>query len=287
MLAATGVEDILVAYALTGPAQLHLHEMMERFPDTLLSVLVDHPDHLHGWSKISDVPIRMFIDIDVGLGRTGISPVLAADLYDRILDAGFEFCGLQIYDGNVVTGSPAERSAQIVRDFEPVEKLIGQIRNKHETDFEVVCGGSITFPVHAEFGERTLSPGTTLLWDHGYSSKFPDLPFVIAAVLLARVISKPGKGRVCVDLGHKAVASEMSDLRVFFPRLPDATRVIHSEEHLVLEVGDAEDVEIGEVLYGFPWHVCPTVALHEQAAVVEDHQVTGFWDIVARKRIYR
>jgi D-serine deaminase-like pyridoxal phosphate-dependent protein len=43
----------------------------------------------------------------------------------------------------------------------------------------------------------------------------------------------------------------------------------------------------GDVVYAVPAHVCPTVALHRQAYVVEDGRVTGQWDIAARDRVLR
>jgi len=41
---------------------------------------------------------------------------------------------------------------------------------------------------------------------------------------------------------------------------------------------------VGDVFYGVPHHICPTVALHETMAVVENHRVTGSWNVVSRKR---
>jgi hypothetical protein len=36
---------------------------------------------------------------------------------------------------------------------------------------------------------------------------------------------------------------------------------------------------------GIPIHVCPTVALHQEARVIRDNAVTGeSWDIAARNR---
>src|SRR5438876_782525 len=91
------------------------------------------------------------------------------------------------------------------------------------------------------------SPGTTVLWDAGYSTQLPDLDFLPAAVLLTRVVSKPGATRVCVDLGHKAVASEGPHPRVQFiePVVGDATFVGHSEEHLVFETARASEFAVG------------------------------------------
>jgi hypothetical protein len=53
-----------------------------------------------------------------------------------------------------------------------------------------------------------------VLWDAGYGTELPDLPFLPSAMLLTRVVSRPGSQRVCLDLGHKAVASENPHPRV-------------------------------------------------------------------------
>lgn len=286
MLGNAGAKDVLISYALIGPAQKKYIDLCSDFPNTTFSVLVDHSTQLKEWRKLSDLPIRVYIDIDVGMERTGIKAEQAIRLYDEICQKGFDFQGLQIYDGNVHNVNPTERKEVVDRDYKSVEVLINHIKSKTNKPFELVCGGSITFPIHAMYPERNLSPGTTLLWDQGYTTKFPDVDFDIAAVLLTRIISKPGKNKICVDLGHKAVGSEMSDLRVYFPQIPSAKRLIHSEEHLTLEIENIDDWEIGDVLYGIPWHICPTVALHEKAGIIENGRCEKFWDIAARKRYY-
>jgi D-serine deaminase-like pyridoxal phosphate-dependent protein len=128
------------------------------------------------------------------------------------------------------------------------------------------------------------SPGTTVFWDAGYGTTLPDLPFVPAIVLLTRVISRPSPGRLCLDLGHKAVASENPHPRVVLFGLEDATAVGHSEEHLVLETPRAADFPVGTPIYGVPWHVCPTVALHDEAVVVRRGRAAERWPVVARAR---
>jgi len=66
--------------------------------------------------------------------------------------------------------------------------------------------------------------------------------------------------------------------------LEEATAVGHSEEHLVLETDRAAEFPVGTALYGVPWHVCPTVALHNEAVVVRNGRVAERWRIVARAR---
>jgi D-serine deaminase-like pyridoxal phosphate-dependent protein len=148
-----------------------------------------------------------------------------------------------------------------------------------------VAGGSPTFRVHALREGVELSPGTVLLWDYGYSSSLPDTEFLHAAVLMTRIVSKPAKGLICLDLGHKAVASEMPHPRIKFLNIDEYSVSNHSEEHLVIRTDQAEKLNTGDILYGIPLHICPTVDRHDFASVVENNIVTGKWLIEARKRV--
>ena len=97
-------------------------------------------------------------------------------------------------------------------------------------------------------------------------------------------VSKPAPDRACVDLGHKAVASEQPQPRVRFFDLEEVDLVMHSEEHLVLEGAGSERLQVGDVLYEIPRHICPTVALHEEVVVVEGGEVVDQWTVEARRR---
>jgi D-serine deaminase-like pyridoxal phosphate-dependent protein len=110
------------------------------------------------------------------------------------------------------------------------------------------------------------------------------MEFRPAALVLTRVVSKPGPKRLCLDLGHKAVAAEMPHPRVVFLNLEDAQAVLHSEEHLVVETERSADFNVGDCLYGVPWHICPTVALHSEAIVIEGGKIAGCWKVAARER---
>jgi D-serine deaminase-like pyridoxal phosphate-dependent protein len=103
--------------------------------------------------------------------------------------------------------------------------------------------------------------------------------------VLSRVISLPDATKLCVDLGHKSVASEGPlEKRVAFLNAPELRAVGHSEEHLILEAGPNHKYRVGDVLYGLPYHICPTVALYERAVTVENHTLTGEWKTSARDR---
>jgi D-serine deaminase-like pyridoxal phosphate-dependent protein len=59
---------------------------------------------------------------------------------------------------------------------------------------------------------------------------------------------------------------------------------IHSEEHLVLVTPEAHRYQPGDILMGVPVHVCPTSALYDRVAIVDDGRVTEYWDVTSRNR---
>jgi D-serine deaminase-like pyridoxal phosphate-dependent protein len=149
----------------------------------------------------------------------------------------------------------------------------------------LVVGGSPTFSIHCKRDNVDCSPGTFVYWDKGYMDLCPEQEFLPAAVLVTRVISLPSPGRLCTDLGHKSVAAENElQKRVFFLDVDGLNPVGQSEEHLVLENTGGREFQTGDLLYGLPYHICPTVALYDRVYTVENSRVTGEWKNIARDR---
>jgi D-serine deaminase-like pyridoxal phosphate-dependent protein len=192
--------------------------------------------------------------------------------------------GLHAYDGHIHEPDPVVRRALYETAFTPVLAFRQQLESAGLPVPTLIAGGTPTFPFHAACPDRECSPGTTVLWDFGYGDKLVDLPFLPAAVLLTRVVSKPGPGLLCLDLGHKAVAAENPHPRVRLLELPDAPAVSQSEEHLVVETPRAAEFAVGDALHGIPRHICPTVALYSEAVVVRGGAAVDRWPIAARAR---
>ncbi len=291
MVAGTGGKDILLSYPLTGPGVDYFCKLVQKFPDTRFSVVVDNMDscfRIERTAAKNNLVIPVFIDIDNGMHRTGIEPgndaaFLAQYIYNS---ENLFFAGLHVYDGQTREPDFEERKRTIEKEFVPVLGFAENLKNMGIPVEEMVCGGSPSFPVHALIGNRTLSPGTTLLWDDGYGASFSDIGILPAAVLAARVISKPIGKFLCLDLGHKAIASEKPHPRVKFFGISDYKVENHSEEHLVISTENHAGFSVGQLIYGIPLHICPTMALHDQVYVVERGRVTGKWKVTARSRIY-
>jgi D-serine deaminase-like pyridoxal phosphate-dependent protein len=291
MVASCGVRDVLLAYQPVGPTQERLVALGRRFPETQFGCLVDNERVLGEMTAVvaqSDVQLNVWIDIDNGNGRTGIQPGLAAENLAKLISdtPQLTFAGFHVYDGQFTDYAIKVRTAKANEAFTPVHEMAKHLAAEGVEVGNIIAGGSPTFPVHALNVGIDLSPGTYVLWDMGYSTLCPELPFVPAAVLLTRVVSKPAANRLCLDLGHKAVAAENPlDKRVRFLNAPDAKYIDQKEEHLVIELPNGENFNVGDILYGVPWHICPTVALHQEATVInEEGVVVAQWPIVARNR---
>ncbi|WP_083264991.1 alanine racemase [Urechidicola croceus] len=63
LLAEVSVPDVLIAYPLVGPNQQKYIELIEQFPKTKFSTLVDNLKQINMWNSFSHIPINIFIDI--------------------------------------------------------------------------------------------------------------------------------------------------------------------------------------------------------------------------------
>jgi D-serine deaminase-like pyridoxal phosphate-dependent protein len=294
MLAECGVTDVLLAYPMVGPNCRRFARLVEKYPTCAFSVIADHPDAV---CSLADAlaPTRkaadVLLDMDTGQHRTGIAPgAEAAALYALLTRlAGVRPGGLHVYDGHNHQESVVERQTAAVAQLRPVLALRDSLEKQGLPVPRLVLGGTPTFPVYArmDFPGAELSPGTCILHDYGYGSKFADLSgFVPAALLLTRVISRPTSSRVTLDLGYKAVASDPpAGKRCILLNVPDYEPLLQNEEHLVIDTPAANRFPPGAEVYAVPTHICPTCAMHRQAYVVEIGAVIGRWDIVARDRM--
>lgn len=289
MLAMAGAKDILLAYQLMEPKVKRFIRLTEKYGE-MFSCLLDNADTLEMYSRgalANKITIPVYLDMNVGMNRTGIEPgEKAVLLYEKAATTkGIEVRGIHVYDGHIHASDMQERTAECNKAFEPVEKMVSALGERGYQNVPIVAGGSASFPVHAKREGVELSPGTFVYWDWGYKKMLPEQSFDFAALVLARVISLPEPGVICVDLGHKSIAPENElEKRVHFLNAPELLPVSQNEEHLVLETNTSHHFQVGDVLYGVPYHVCPTCALYERGTVVESGKAVGEWRVLARDR---
>jgi D-serine deaminase-like pyridoxal phosphate-dependent protein len=288
ILGMCNVPDVLLAYQPVLGKVRRLVSLMDKYNATQFSCLVDNANTaamIAVEAQKAKVDIAVFIDVNIGMNRTGVLPKDVIALYEFCtMQKGIVVRGLHAYDGHIYSSDLAQRKAECEEGFKPVQELVNAIEKRGYEKPIVVAGGTPTFPVFAQMKNIECSPGTFTLWDEGYRVLYPDMPFLNAAVIITRVISKLDSSTFCLDLGHKAIAAENSlDKRIRFLNAPEVKFLSHSEEHLVIRSSNKQ-LGIGDVLYGVPIHICPTCALYDFASIVVNGQVVDEWEIQARTR---
>ena len=289
MVARCGAGDILLAIQPVGPNIKRFFNLKKGFPGINISCIVDCETIIMQLAKTAmreNIETSVWLDINNGMNRTGILPGdEAIRLYQLINQLPMlNAKGLHVYDGHIREKDIISRQKVCDKAYMPVDKMIKSLVDSGYSRINVIAGGTPTFPVHAIRKEVDVSPGTLLLWDYGYSSSFSDMNFLHAAVLIMRIISKPDHDLVCIDLGHKAISAEMPQPRVHLLNLENYSILNQSEEHMVLRIHGTNNLEIGQILYGIPYHICPTVDRYDSVTVVKNGLAIENWDVTARKR---
>jgi D-serine deaminase-like pyridoxal phosphate-dependent protein len=290
MLGMSNAPDVLLAYQPVGPKLERFIKLIKTYRATKYSCLVDNSvaaQDISNAAVSNHLEINIYIDLNVGMNRTGIATGLEAlQLYiDCNALPGIKLIGLHAYDGHIHDADLAVRTKRCNDSFEPVKKLQQSIKEKGYPEPIIIAGGSPTFPIHAERKVVECSPGTFVYWDRGYSLTCAEQPFLTAALVISRVMSLPDATKLCLDAGHKSVSAENElNKRIYFLNAPELVLIGQSEEHLVVDAGKDHHYKVGDVLYGMPYHVCPTIALYERAITIEDNKISGEWRNIARDR---
>jgi D-threonine aldolase len=287
MLAMINAKDVLLAYPVIGAKIKRLKALKDEYPDTHFSCLIDNFEAAKNISEtfLNDT-ISVYIDLNVGMNRTGISPENSLLLYQKCQNLkGIDIIGLHAYDGHIYDTDLGVRTQRAKEVSEILTKAQVAIENYAHKKMKIVVGGSPTFAIQAALKkEAEVSPGTFIFWDYGYRNMMPDFDFLWAGVIATRVISIINKTKLCLDLGHKSIAAENPLPRIKFLDNDDAKPISQSEEHTVVEVSDTDLYAVGDVWYGVPVHICPTVALYNKVSVVENEVVSTTWKVIARDR---
>ena len=288
MLGMIKAPDVLIAHQPVGPKIERLLQLVTTFRSTHFTCIIDNfliAQQLSQLFTAQGERIQVFIDLNNGMKRSGILPEKALQLFTDCQSlASLRIIGLHAYDGHIRDTDLSERMKRSDEAFAKVEVPRQQMELLAQRTLQVVVGGSPSFPTHTKRKGVQFSPGTFVFWDWGYKHTMPDEPFEYAALVITRIISIVDEQTITTDLGHKSVAAESPFPRVHFLNAPDAVPVSQSEEHLVAKVPDSSLYKVGNVLYGVPVHICPTVALYERAIVIENNVAVTEWKVIARDR---
>ena len=292
MTCARGAAHVLLAYPLVGPNVRRYLDTAAKYPATTYYALGDSFEalaQLEAACAERGTAANWLCDVNLGMNRTGVPLDELAD-FCREAATRFKhlrFMGLHCYDGHNHQTGRAERQAAVDGQMEKVAAARTALAAAGVETPIVIAGGSPSFPCHAGEEGVFLSPGTVFLWDWGYQTSYPDLPFTPGAALLTRVVSHPAPGVFTLDLGSKAIAADPAGQRGYLLEGRGAYPLFQSEELWTWRMPagcEAERPAIGQVMYVLPTHVCPTSALYRAVKLGVNGRAAGEWLVAARNR---
>mgnify|MGYP000141394600 FL=1 len=295
VMLAGGITKILITSpVVTDDKILRLLAMCQK--SSKVEIVVDY---IQGADRISELAgemklnIGVLVDLDPGMGRTGIEPgQKALELVRHIGEAcpNLTFNGLQMYIGNCmhVQGFEKRRDKYLHLISKGIETK--ELLESNGIQVPVFSGGGTgTYDIDAELGALTdLQAGSYAFMDVEYrdiggqgTETFVD--FEPSLFSLVTAISKPQERLITVDAGIKCLATDTG-----YPEFRDvegATYHFGGDEHGIIQLNNSSrQINLGDRLSVITPHCDPTVNLYDYYYPYRQGMVTEIWPISARGR---
>ncbi len=287
VLVAAGIADILIANQVVGPAKIA--RLMALAAQAPLTVAVDDAANVAALSAAArdrGVSVRVLVEVDIGMGRCGVSAGQPAlDLARQVAASpGLAFAGLMGYEGHLVgIVDPGERRARVEAALAPLLATRDLLERSGLPVAVVSGGGTGTYDVTGSYpGMTEVQAGSYIFMDAHYHPVRPE--FRPSLSLLATVVSRAKETQLITDAGLKALSTDMGLPEVL--GMADARVGRLSEEHGRIELADPAAVGLrpGDKVQLLPSHCCTTVNLHDRLFAVRGGVVEDVWPIAARGR---
>lgn len=282
----TGARDVLLAYPVMGANARRTRQIAEQFPAIRISVLVENAGQAADWRNSS---IGIFIDVNSGMNRTGVSEESAADIIDLAKEIVPQFRGVHYYDGHMSGIEASERETRAHQGYDRLLEILEALQRAGMPVDEVITSGTPAAPFAISYeGFRNrhfvhrISPGTVVYNDMTSLEQLAAYGYQPAAVVLSTVVSRPTAHSITCDAGHKSVSADAGVPTCAVIGHPDWKPAKPSEEHLPIEIPSAASAALGDKLYLVPRHVCPTVNNFDEALMIVDGKIRRIEPVSAR-----
>ncbi|HWA31247.1 MAG TPA: DSD1 family PLP-dependent enzyme [Rhizomicrobium sp.] len=244
-------------------------------------------------ARSSGKKLRVVVDIDPGLGRTGIRPGDGAiALVEQVAKSeGLIFDGLQCYAGQVQhMESPNERRAASLNAMKELAELRDQLKAKGITIPLLSGGGTGTFDIDPDARALTeLQVGSYIFMDKQYNDVWTKPgqrpPFEPSLFVQTTVVSANREGFATTDAGFKAFATDAGAPQIFSGAPDGANYFFFGDEQGGIFYPAANGkLDVGSVITCIVPHCDPTVNLYDCYHCVRGDRLEFIWAIEARGR---
>lgn len=288
-LAAEGIGSILLTSPVVAePAIARLVALNDRIPD--LALVADHP---HAVATLAAAnrgrSIRVLVDIDPGIHRTGVASAGDAVALARQIAAApqLTYGGAQFYCGSQQhIPAFADRCAAIADLTAYLQTIIAALAEAGLAPPVVTGGGTGTHRIDAELGVLTeLQVGSYVFMDREYRECDIGASYATALMVDTRVISANAPGLATLDAGLKAFATETGVPVIVAGAPPSSMYRFMGDEHGAVIIPDGAPAPgVGDRLTAITPHCDPTVNLYDAYHVVSGDTLEAIWPVTARGR---
>ena len=290
-MAAGGIGGLLITSPLTAPHMLErLGRLLRRGADVM--AVADDSGNVAELAEVAasqGAVLPVVIELDVGIGRTGCADVAGAVAVARAIASHgtLSFAGVQAYWGHLQLVMPyAERRSRVEEQATRLRELVSSLTALGLAPPRVTGGGTGTHWIDASLNLFTeLQAGSFIFLDslYGATELVPgNNPFTPSLFVAASVVSASHPGRVIVNAGFKAMATD-SGKPIPARGAPDESAYRYmGDEHGAVEFGNRPAPPLGAVLEFLTPHCDPTVNLYACYRIVRGTEVIDEWPISAR-----
>jgi D-serine deaminase-like pyridoxal phosphate-dependent protein len=291
-LSAVGVRGILLTSPVADPL------MPKRLCDVAaldpgFACVVDHPDPVTALSAEAcrrGIHLNVLVDVDVGLGRTGVSgPQQAVAVAEHVHRCGgLTLAGVQGYGGHWqhITGLQ-NRCDAVKIGMEILSAVVDALRAAGHRVGIVTGGGTGTVAADLDLGVlNELQPGSYVFMDAEYSDALggdDDGAFQTSLWVSSQVVSVNADAIVTVDAGLKAFATDGPTPRPAGARFGGSTYAFFGDEHGALTRPAGAPVSLGERVEFATPHCDPTVDRYDAYHVVRGDRLVDIVPIDAAR----
>lgn len=237
--------------------------------------------------------LKLLVDIDPGMGRTGVRPdeEAVALVHEVARNPAFEFKGLQCYAGNLQhIESANERRDRSLSALGELAQLCRRFRDENIALDILTGGGTGTFDIDPD--ARILSElqvGSYLFMDRQYNEVWEKSggspPFETSLLVQTTVISANREGLATTDAGFKAFATDAGPPMILQGAPKGANYFFFGDEQGgVLYFSTDGNLVPGDVIACAVPHCDPTVNLYDSYHVISADRLEAIWPVEARGR---
>jgi D-serine deaminase-like pyridoxal phosphate-dependent protein len=284
----SGISDVLIANEIVPPQKINKLAGLARHADVM--VAVDDPNNVDNLSlamQKTNVNLRVLVEVDIGMGRCGVSPgEPALRLAQKVLKSkNLTFAGIMGYEGHTVTIPDFEQRKLKTEQCLVLLAETKDLLEENGIQVSIVSGGGTgTYNITGQFPCMTeIQAGSYIVMDAFYRNVTSD--FNCALTVLATVISKPNEDIVIIDAGAKTLTSEFGMPLV---KGIDGAKVLSlSEEHGKIDLSECDAVlKPGDKIELIPTHCCTTINLHDSFFGMRSDKLEVIWNIAARGKVW-